>query len=529
MNKFKYLRILLAFFSLTACLLVFLDVTGTIFPFFGWITRIQFIPAVLSLNVIVLILLIALTLLFGRLYCAIICPLGIMQDIFAKFRPQKYPYNAWKNTKKLKIVHDAFLIAWIVSAITGFSFLLGLLDPYAIFGRIATALFSPVYDATTSAWGEQGASDFSPMPGMSAFVLSAVFFVGLVLAAIFTGRGYCNAVCPVGAFLGFLSKFAVFKMYIDPKRCVHCQKCSRQCKAHCIQIDKNHASVDASLCVTCMNCLSACSHGAIRFGRPPQKTSPCHDSEKTNAPSVHAENKTLSSETDVSAAESQTQKTDQNASHKTNINLSRRRFFCATASVAAPLIFPQKAFSQDDLSPVSRKSSYPRAAQIIPPGADALSHFQRHCVGCTLCVRACQNRVLRLAKTGVAVRLQPQLSFEYGYCRPTCNACSTVCPTHAIRPITLSQKSRIQIGKAVWRSDLCVNMNEKNAICKACARLCPTQAIAMTNSVRPNGKKTQIPTIDETRCIGCGACEYVCAARPLAAIHVEGNGKHQTL
>lgn len=332
--------------------------------------------------------------------------------------------------------------------------------------------------------------------------------------------------CPVGALLGFLSKFAVFKMYIDPNRCVHCQKCSRQCKAHGIRVDKKHHAIDASLCVACMNCLSACPHGAIRFGRPPQKLSSCSDS--GNHVSVNPEKKTILSESDAAAAENQTQKTGKNAIHKKNIILSRRRFIRTAACAAAPLIFPKTAFSQEDPAPVSRKSPYPRESQIIPPGADASSHFQRHCVGCSLCVRVCRNRVLNLTKTGVA-RLQPQLSFEYGYCRPSCNACSTVCPTHAVRPLTLAQKSRLQIGKAVWRNDLCVNMNEKNAICKACARICPKLAISMTNSTRPNGKKTQIPTIDETRCIGCGACEYVCAARPLAAIHVEGNGKHQTL
>lgn len=77
----RKIRIVAATICFTLITLLFLDFTGTLHLWFGWLAKIQFLPAVLALNVGVVAFLVILTLLFGRVYCSVICPLGVFQDI----------------------------------------------------------------------------------------------------------------------------------------------------------------------------------------------------------------------------------------------------------------------------------------------------------------------------------------------------------------------------------------------------------------------------------------------------------------
>ena len=132
--------------------------------------------------------------------------------------------------------------------------------------------------------------------------------------------------------------------------------------------------------------------------------------------------------------------------------------------------------------------------------------------------------------------MQPESSYERGYCRPECTVCSDVCPVGAIRPITVEEKSSTQIGHAVWVRDNCVVLTD-GVICGNCARHCPSGAIQMVNTEgyskfkdrRGRDIRLQIPVVDEERCIGCGACENLCPSRPFSAIYVEGHQVHKTI
>lgn len=161
-----------------------------------------------------------------------------------------------------------------------------------------------------------------------------------------------------------------------------------------------------------------------------------------------------------------------------------------------------------------------RATGIVPPGAQSHANFAAHCTGCQLCVSVCPTAVLRSAR-GLLTLMQPEMGYERGYCRPECTRCGEVCPTGAILPITRAQKSALQIGRAVWKRDLCVSVTSGHP-CDNCARHCPVEAITMMplDASKVDGPK--FPAINELRCTGCGACEYLCPARPLSAIHVEG-------
>jgi ferredoxin len=122
--------------------------------------------------------------------------------------------------------------------------------------------------------------------------------------------------------------------------------------------------------------------------------------------------------------------------------------------------------------------------------------------------------------------MQPEMSFERGYCRPECVECSLVCPTDAINKITTAEKTAISIGYAVWIKENCV-VNTDEVQCKSCERNCPTGAILLVNSDTEDEDSLKIPVIDKERCIGCGACEYHCPARPFSAMVVEGREKHR--
>ena len=117
--------------------------------------------------------------------------------------------------------------------------------------------------------------------------------------------------------------------------------------------------------------------------------------------------------------------------------------------------------------------------------------------------------------------MQPEMSYERGYCRPECTRCSEVCPTGAIRKITKEEKTQYHVGTARVNPDLCVV--EQGIECGNCARHCPAGAIKLVKDEETGYRR---PTVDESRCIGCGACENLCPARPISAITVNGRHNH---
>ena len=145
----RKIRIIAAALCFTLITLLFLDFTGTIHAWFGWLAKVQFLPAILALNVGVIVFLVALTLLFGRVYCSVICPLGVMQDIISWFagrrKKNRFSYSPAKNWLRY-----AVLAIFIVTLAAGFGAVALLVAPYSAFGRIAQNLFAPLWK-----WGKQ--------------------------------------------------------------------------------------------------------------------------------------------------------------------------------------------------------------------------------------------------------------------------------------------------------------------------------------------------------------------------------------
>ena len=207
---------------------------------------------------------------------------------------------------------------------------------------------------------------------------------------------------------------------------------------------------------------------------------------------------------------------------------SRRRFLSLAGLFAAATVARAEASKVDGgLAPILDKTPPGRTTPLKPAGARSLRDFARHCTGCQLCVAACPNGVLR-PSAGLATLMQPEMSYERGYCRPECTRCSEVCPAGAIHPMTRAEKAATQIGHAVWLRERCI-VNTDNAACSNCARHCPTGAIHMAPRDSADPRSPKVPMIDTERCIGCGACEHLCPARPRSAIYVEGHEIHRTV
>ena len=497
----RKIRIVLAAIFFLGITLLFLDFTGTIHAWLGWMAKVQFLPAVLALNFGVIVGLLLLTLLFGRVYCSVICPLGVMQDIISWIHGKTKKKNRFRfsYSPAKKWLRYGVLAVFVITFVLGAHSIAILVAPYSAYGRIAANLFAPVYHLGNNAlaWCAERIDSYAFysveiwIKSVSTFVIAILTLVITGLLAWKHGRTWCNTICPVGTVLGFFSRFSLFAPVINTDKCRNCGLCSKQCKAACINM-KEH-EIDYSRCVACMDCLESCKEGAIHYAYRYKKSA------KLN-------------------------KQQTEASHDKG-----RRAFITTGAlvVSAAAIKAQEMKVDGGLADVTRATKPLRQTPLVPAGSQSLRNFSNHCTACQLCVSACPNQVLR-PSTDLENLMQPEMSYERGYCHPECTRCSQVCPAGAIRPVTKEEKSSIQIGHAVVHLDICV-VNTDGVKCGNCARQCPVGAIRMVRKDPDNKDSLMIPTVNEERCIGCGACENLCPARPLAAIHVEGHEVHREL
>ena len=268
----RKIRQVLAFLFFVCITLLFLDFTGTIHLWLGWMAKIQFLPALFAVNTLVLAGLILLTLVFGRVYCSVICPLGVMQDVISRISSmRKKMKNRFSYSPALFYLRNVMLIVFVAAFFLGAGSVVALLSPYSSYGRIASNLFSPFWK-----WGNNLLAFFSERMDSYAFyetevwiksipvlLISLAVFVFIFILAWRNGRTYCNTICPVGTVLGYLSGFSIFRVEIDKDKCKNCRMCSKQCKASCIDI-KNH-KIDYTRCVACMNCLDSCKFDALHY------------------------------------------------------------------------------------------------------------------------------------------------------------------------------------------------------------------------------------------------------------------------
>ncbi len=485
----RKIRIVLAAVMFVGITLLFLDFTGTLHTWLGWMAKIQLLPAVMALNVVVIVALAVLTLIFGRIYCSVICPLGILQDVLARLRRKK---NKYSYSKEVRWLRYPMLVLGVGCWVLGVGSVVQLLAPYSAFGRIATMVLQPLWMLGNNVLGflAERADSYAFytvdvwMKSLPVLIVAVATLILLAVLAWRGGRTYCNTICPVGTVLSFLARFSWLKIRFDEEKCRNCSMCSKNCKAACIDY-KTH-SVDYSRCVVCGNCIESCKFGALKYGSEKRKVK----SEETSS--------------------------------------ERRSFLVGAALVTTAAMAQKKEKLMDGgLAELEDKVAPERQTPLTPPGSLSFDYYAKRCTGCQLCVSECPNGVLR-PTTDLMHLMLPEMSYERGYCRPECTRCSEVCPAGAIKLVDQAEKSSIQIGHAVFIQKNCVAVTD-GVDCGNCERHCPTGAIELVALREDDDESPWVPAVNEEACIGCGACEYVCPARPFSAIIVEGHEVHRKI
>ena len=511
MHFYKILRkgrIILASLMVLLILFLFVDLYEWIpEKTFNTLLYIQFVPSLLNfLTVFSLLtaggflLVLVLTLLTGRLYCSLFCPLGIMQDIINRIsRQRSNKKRFFRFSKPHPLLRYSFLGIMVLTVVFGFGFITAWLDPYSIAGRTYTYLFMPavlrVNNSLASLLNSIGIYSLSHKNLMQPSILPAVLsFLTMGAIGYFAwkrGRIFCNTICPVGTLLGEISRFSLFKVRFNQNRCTRCGKCAAVCKSECINI-KNYA-VDYTRCVTCFNCLDICPESALSF-------SPVMRKHKNSPVSV--------------------EKTRASGSH----NINRRKLLVtALALLAGNRIYELKKNKMPDNKNnlLLNEKDYP----VAPPGSKSIARFNEICTGCSLCVNACPTGVLQpaVAEYGLFGFMQPHMDYITNFCNFDCLKCGTICPTGAILPLSLEEKHLTQMGKAVFVEQNCI-VHTDGTDCGACSEHCPTKAVKMV----PYNNGLLIPEVNDSICVGCGACEYACPVEaPFKAIYVNGNDVQQ--
>jgi ferredoxin len=398
--------------------------------------------------------------LFGRWYCAALCPLGTLQDLTALIQGK----GGQRYKRSFKPLRLAILLAVIVLSLLGAISIASWADPWSIFSRFFTYNLRPLIRLVHK----------EDLTGLSivAMGLSGAAFMAILGASILSRRWFCGNFCPVGSVLGLLNSISFVRIRLDDRTCVSCGACASVCRAACIDVSKKR--LDATRCVNCLSCLEVCPTKAFRYGGRGYRKTVSRD----NTPVM-------------------------------NRAQFLSFFYRGAVTVSLLSILPVRAF------PADRNQPYP----VLPPGARSIDRFTRTCIACGLCVNRCPSKVLQPAPGLIEGKgfLVPRLDYSISYCQYDCTVCMEVCPSGALEKLNRDRKHLAKIGDASLVKTRCIVFTNGTK-CGACAEHCPTGAVRMV--VGETGLPE--PVFTSSICIGCGACHYACPVHPLQAISVTG-------
>jgi polyferredoxin len=462
--------------------------TGYVYRFLGWS-----------------LVLVAVTLLFGRVFCNWMCPYGTLHQFVGWLFNVRKHAERWESNRyrRLYTLKYGLLAVFLILAAFG-SLQIGLLDPICLMYRTVATAFAPAADGALDSVAEHvpamaeltGALKFAPGARPRVFVGSfwiGLFLLGLVAMNLVIPRFFCRVLCPLGALLGVLSRRTVFRINRDVHKCTDCNLCLTRCEG----ASDPQAAVRVSECFGCMNCIDDCPEDALSF-----------------------------TATGLDAKQ---------AVHGTELG-RRNLLFSAIAGVLG------YAFLKHD--GVSTDANY-SAKLIRPPGSVEESDFLRKCIKCDQCINACPTNVLQPAtfqEAGFAGLWTPVMNFNIGHCQLKCTLCSEVCPTGAIRKITVEEKlgkggfteqGPVRLGTAFFDLGRCLP-HAMQIPCVVCEEVCPTSPKAIqTRDEETKNVFGQIvllnkPFMVPDLCIGCGICQTECPVTDQRAVYVTPVGESRS-
>lgn len=369
------------------------------------------------------------TLFLGRFFCNWVCPYGTLHQftgwVFRKLRPKDtIEVNRYRKVYAAKYY---ILAGFLIAAVFG-SLQIGLLDPICLLYRsFSTALLPAANMPTQQIFGDVKLHQGAWFVGFLLF--------GLVAMNLLIPRFFCRVLCPLGAFLGVLSRFAWWRIERDPVKCTDCDLCLLNCEG----ASDPQASLRKSECFVCFNCIDDCPEDALSFALFPTK------------------------EREVR-----------------NPDVPRRKLMFAT--IMGILFFP--------FARASGKSTRDFSTKVIrPPGSVEELEFLERCIKCDQCIRVCPTNVLQPAwfESGIEGLWTPLMNFRMGHCQLNCTACGQVCPTGAIQRVSVEEKlglgdyaeqGPIKLGTAHYDVGRCLPYS-KNIPCVVCEEVCPTSPKAI--------------------------------------------------
>lgn len=451
------------------------------------------------------LVIIAVTLLFGRVFCNWICPYGTLHQFIGWLfnignGKVRIDSNRYRDMFYFKY---AILTVMLIMAAFG-SLQIGLLDPICLMYRTFATVVAPAVDMGLSSASNAVASagfDSRPIdnlkfaPGVESRVFVGSFWIGLMMvglvgANIVIPRFFCRTLCPLGAFLGVLSRYSLFRINRDVHKCTDCNLCLTRCEGAADPMGK----VRLSECFSCMNCIDDCPEDALSFTMFGLDTN------------------------QVVAAP----------------DMSRRKVVFAGISgvLAYPFIKIHGVNTDFNFSPELMR----------PPGSVEESDFLAKCIKCDQCINSCPTNVLQPAsfkEGGIEALWTPVMKFKIGHCQLKCTMCSEVCPTGAIKKITVEEKlgkgdfqeeGPIRLGTAFFDKGRCLP-HAMEIPCVVCEEVCPTSPKAIqtkdseVKDVYGNIVVLNKPFIVPDLCIGCGICETECPIKDSRAVYVTAVGE----